>query len=237
MKLNGIFGTGSGKTGNAVFATSAGKQIVRTYQPQVTNPNTDAQVAQRAKFKLLSQLAAAMDPVIVIPKSGLVSARNRFVKKNIPLATYANDKASIVLTAIQLTDSNRPMAALTLSYGIQEQQISGQLNQDIYGQYSKIRYCLFKKTEDSKLILVASQVINTSETENPHGEVTFPNVTAGEYVVYGYGMSPKNASASVGYNNYDTEAGKTTADLETSLRISTYNYDFSATEASEIKVS
>lgn len=233
MKLNGIFGTGSGKTGNAVFATSAGKQIVRTYQPKVTNPNTDAQVAQRAKFKLLSQLAAAMAPVIVIPKSGLVSARNRFVKKNIPLATYADDKASIVLTAIQITDSSVSLPALVVSAGSAANSIHVEMATAISGIFEKVRYALFKKTEDDKLQLVKRDIVEVVDAVGDVAGIDFRNLSAGAYVVYAYGMNAKNASASVGYNNYDTEAGETTADLESSVRISTYNYDFSVTKGGE----
>lgn len=236
MKLNGIFGTGSGKVGNAVFATSAGQQIVRPYQSKVTNPNTDAQVQQRAKFKLLSQLAAAMAPVIVIPKSGLVSARNRFVKKNIPLATYADDKASINLTAIQITDSNTSLPELLLTPTPETASINAELGISVLGLFEKVRYALFKKTEDAKLQLVAQAVVDVVDPDGDSAAHNFTELSAGEYVVYAYGMNPKNASASVGYNNYDTEAGETTADLESSLRISTYNYNFSVTKGGEVKL-
>lgn len=236
MKLNGIFGTGSGKVGNAVFATSAGQQIVRPYQSKVTNPNTDAQVAQRAKFKLLSQLAAAMAPVIVIPKSGLVSARNRFVKKNIPLATYADDKASIVLTDIQLTDSQTMLPSLVLAAGPSAGQIHVELEGNVYGIFEKVRYALFLKTEDAKLLLAGKALVDVTNSAEDKAAHDFSGLVPGEYVVYAYGMNPKNASASVGYNNYDTEAGETTADLESSVRISTYNYNFSATKADEYKM-
>lgn len=236
MKLNGIFGTGSGKTGNAVFATSAGKQIVRTYQPKVTNPNTDAQIAQRAKFKLLSQLAAAMAPVIVIPKSGLVSARNRFVKKNIPLATFADEKASIELTAIQLTESNTSLPDIITEEGGLPNTFDVRMSSSLVGLFEKVRYALYKKTDDSKLQLIAQAVVEVSNEDAGDAQHTFTNLSGGEYVVYGYGMNPKNASASVGYNNYDTEAGESSADLETTLRISTYNYNFSVTKAEEFTI-
>lgn len=236
MKLNGIFGTGSGKTGNAVFATSAGKQIVRTYQPKVTNPNTDAQIVQRAKFKLLSQLAAAMAPVIVIPKNGLVSARNRFVKKNIPLATYADDKASIELADIQLTDSNIAIPNVTIASANQEDGIDVEMMGNVVGLFEKIRYALFRKTEDDKLQLVGTTVVNVPTTGSDVATAHFDEKSLGDYVAYAYGMNPKNASASVSYNNYDTETGVTTADLESSVRISAYNYNFSVTKADEIQI-
>lgn len=237
MKLNGIFGTGSGKVGNAVFATSAGQQIVRPYQPKVSNPNTDAQIAQRAKFKLLSQLAAAMAPVIVIPKNGLVSARNRFVKKNIPLATYAEDKASIELTNIQLTDSNTSLPAMVMSDEDAMSAIAVNLSSSVADLFEKVRYALFKKTDEAKLQLVAQAVVEVSASVTGKAEYKFTDLSTGDYVAYAYGMNPKNASASVGYNNYDTEAGEATADLETTLRISTYNYNFSVTQGNNFTLS
>lgn len=237
MKLNGIFGTGSGKTGNAVFATSAGKQIVRTYQPKVSNPNTDAQVAQRAKFKLLSQLAAAMAPVIVIPKNGLVSARNRFVTKNIPLANYAENKASIEMVAIQLTDSNVSLPGLSLEGDNQQRTLTVEMESNVSGLFEKIRYVVFMKTEDAKLQLVAQALVSVNSTKADMAGHTFENLAPASYVVYAYGLNPKNASATVGYFDYDTEVDEQTADVETTLRISTYNYNFSVTKADQITLS
>ena len=237
MKLNGIFGTGSGKVGNAVFATSAGQQIVRPYQSKVTNPNTDAQIAQRAKFKLLSQLAAAMAPVIVIPKSGLVSARNRFVKKNIPLATFADDKASIELVDIQLTESQLSLPALNPISGSSGGNLSVDFSASVLGLAEKVRYSLFKKTEDAKLQLVSVKIVQPEEGAGESAPVSFKGLQSGNYVIYAYGMNAKNSSMSVSYNNYDTEAGETTADLESSARISTYNYNFSVTQAKETTLS
>ena len=85
MKLSSILGQGRGKLGAAVFSSTNGQQVVRQYQPNVKNPNTVAQTMQRARFKLMTQIASSMAPVITIPKSGAVSSRNMFVKKNMPL--------------------------------------------------------------------------------------------------------------------------------------------------------
>lgn len=59
-KIIGLVGTMSGRVGNMVFSKKDGKTIARSYQPQVANPNTLAQVATRARLKLSSQFAAAM---------------------------------------------------------------------------------------------------------------------------------------------------------------------------------
>lgn len=56
-KLNdGILGGFKGKVGNIVGYTYKGQNVIRKYQPLVTNPNTTQQVATRGRFKTLSQL-------------------------------------------------------------------------------------------------------------------------------------------------------------------------------------
>ena len=110
MKLNGFVGKGTGKLGASVFAISGGEQIVRQYNPKVANPNTDAQVEQRAKLKLMSQLAADMATSIAFRKKGLVSARNQFVSVNIGKCTFVNEGenkgARIDVNQIDLTGAS-----------------------------------------------------------------------------------------------------------------------------------
>ena len=96
MKLNGLLGTGSGKLGTSVFTTVKGTQIVRQYQPTVNNPSTNLQVSQRSRFKLVSQIAASMADVIAIPRNGIISSRNLFVKKNMPAVLGGVDRKSVV---------------------------------------------------------------------------------------------------------------------------------------------
>lgn len=107
MKLNGIVGKGSGRLGASVFTVRKGEQIVRQYTDKVSNPNTRLQVEQRAKFKLLSQLAAAVGSAGMYFSSafGNVTKRNEFVRMNMPLATVADgaDVATIDLRSVKLT--------------------------------------------------------------------------------------------------------------------------------------
>lgn len=49
-KGNMIIGNGRGKVGNVVFSELHGQQITRVYQPNVTNPKTNGQMLQRARF-------------------------------------------------------------------------------------------------------------------------------------------------------------------------------------------
>lgn len=124
MKLTGIIGTGSGKLGSSVFSVSGGQQIVRQYQPIVSNPSTAGQVMNRSKLKLLSQLSAQIANVIAMMKDGLKSIRNQFVSVNFPIAYYNNGEADIALEDIRLTDSTFAMPgfiANRISNGIQVQ--------------------------------------------------------------------------------------------------------------------
>ena len=59
MKVRGYL-KGKGKLGNIVCSTVAGETIARDYNPEVANPNTEGQVDQRARFKLMSQLSSIM---------------------------------------------------------------------------------------------------------------------------------------------------------------------------------
>lgn len=115
MKLNGILGKGSGKLGSSVFAISGGAQIVREHNPKVSNPNTEAQVAQRAKMKLLSQIAADLAQVLFFKKKGLVSARNQFIAANMPLCTYDNEEANVPVYQLMLSPSNSPLPTVEVT--------------------------------------------------------------------------------------------------------------------------
>lgn len=234
MKLYGVFGKGSGKVGNSVWAISGGEQIVRPYNPNVTNPNTAAQIAQRAKLKLMSQLAAAMEPGIMFVKNGLVSARNQFVSKNIGLATYgesAPEQASIDLTKIQLTPSNvdmRPLGGCTLSAGI----LNIQLADDNGKTFTRVVYVIYKKTAGGELAYYASK----SVTE-PGVNGTYPtsmSFNGSHAVVYAFGVNDKNSNATIRYENYVAEQGEADATLDTLKLFKTADYGLTKSVAVEV---
>lgn len=111
MKLNGFVGKGSGRLGSSVFTVRGGEQIVREYTPNVANPNTDAQKAQRAKFKLLSQVAAIAANALLFPKVGNVSRRNAFVAANMPATTYSEGAAALLVENMSLGLGHEPITA------------------------------------------------------------------------------------------------------------------------------
>lgn len=108
MKSTGLFGKNSGRVGGVVYSNYRGEQVVRSYQPKVSNPSTPKQVAQRAKFKLVSQVSASLRREInlsFVPSVAKESPRNAFVKAMLKKTTYRNNQASLPIEEIVLTNS------------------------------------------------------------------------------------------------------------------------------------
>jgi len=211
MKLNGIIGKGTGKLGSSVFAISGGEQVVREYNPVVSNPNTEAQIAQRAKLKLMSQLGAALAPALGFVKMGLVSARNQFVSANIGLCEYNENVAVCPLEDIKLTPSQLPFPGLTLmggDPGVAEVELDNAAPTDV----KRVAYFVYRKTEGDKLEYIASKIV-AEAGETRHFHTTFSNV-AGTIVVYAYGIKDNNAKATMKYEDYVTSSDKSNATLE-----------------------
>lgn len=126
MKLKGFVGKGTGKLGASVWAVRKGVQIVREYTDKVTNPNTRPQVAQRAKFKLLTQLSAIVaDAMAFSNVAPGQSQRNVFMKRNMDAVEVPFNESQAILKAsdVQLTDSS--IMGGTLEYAVDEGAIIG----------------------------------------------------------------------------------------------------------------
>lgn len=207
MKIRGYL-KGKGKLGNIVLSTVAGETIARDYNPEVANPNTAAQVEQRAKFKLMSQLGSVVAPVIAIPKDGLKSKRNLFVKENFPHASYASETASVNLNQIQLTKSNKSFAGIKVTRGAQN-AITAQLQADSSASVSKVVYIMLKKEADGSLMLVGQAVASEAGQDGKFA-ASLP-ATAGEVVVYGYTLAESTAKATATFDNLKALTAETVA--------------------------
>lgn len=150
MKLYGIGGVGTGKLGNQVFAVKAGVQIVRQYQPVVSNPNTEAQVETRSKMKLISQVAAVMAPAIAIPADGLRTKRNMFIKKNYSLLSFLSDKAQVNLPALQITNGVLNMPTMNVSF--KDDILEGTFTSDVPLDVDSVAFVVLRQTSDGKLL-------------------------------------------------------------------------------------
>lgn len=197
-KQTSLFGKISGKLGAVVFATSGGETISREYNPNVSNPSTQAQVNQRARLKLMSQLSASLAPVIAIPKDGLVSSRNQFVKKNFSQSYASEGTAQVTYENLQLTNGNAglPQIVATRSVG---SGVTIQLAESADAAVTRVVYIMYTKNSEQVMQLVASVVVEAAGNSG-----TFPATlpyTQGDLVFYAYGMKDLNDRAKAAYGN------------------------------------
>ena len=209
-KIYGLFGTMKGKVADVVMSVRNGEQIARRYQPVVYNPSTPAQVATRAKLKLLSQLSAVMAPVIAIPRVGTVSSRNMFTKENYPLSTFTTDQADITLANVQLTKSVVDLPNVTATRESSNLQVGLEaITAPV--DVNRVVYSVFAKDANSKLRLIGSAVATTAGNNNTW-TTTLPAVGA-ELVVYAYGIRDNTERARATFGNMETVTAETVAKL------------------------
>ena len=231
MKLQGFL-KGVGKIENIVVSQMGGVSIARAYQPNVSNPKTDKQVDQRARLKLASQIAAAMSPVIAIPKNGLVSARNAFIRKNMDLITAVQGTAQMMFAKIQLTNGSIPLPAVSATF-LANNHFVFELASAPGDSVSRVVYSLFKKNVDGKLQFYKSYV-----TEDPGSDGLFTMDVEGldgEIAVYAYGIKDLSTAAKVKYDNYNIASGEEIAKLVSTRTMSASDYQFTKTSGTTAK--
>ena len=232
MKLSSILGKGSGKLGAAVFSNNNGQQVVRQYQPNVKNPNTVAQTMQRARFKLMTQIASSMAPVIAIPKSGAVTSRNMFVKKNMPLVIGTEDGAQLVYENLQLTSGTRALP------GIYVEREAGKLKigllQAPTGNISRVAYCAFAKDSEGQLSYEWSIVSSTPGAQGTF-DVETDDIVSLDVVFYAYGMIDTNAKATAAFENYHVDSATDLAKLIATRKLSLSDFALTKTRGTTLK--
>lgn len=225
-KNTALFGKVSGKIGAVVFSTSGGQTISREYNPHVANPNTQAQINQRARLKLMSQLSAALAPVIAIPKDGLVSARNQFTKLNFGQSMANDGVAQITYENIQLTNGNLGLPTIEAARA-QGSGISVNLSEDASSSVDRVVYILYRKTTEQRLQYVTSVIVEAAGA-NGLFAATLP-YTEGDIVLYAYGMRDTSESASAKYGNMQVANAVDVARLTAYRNISSEDYQFTET--------
>lgn len=214
-RLQGISGGLSGKTGSYTFRQSRGQTIVSQYQPMVKNPNSEGQQAQRAKFKLMSQLAAIMAPAFgtmnVASKAGKLTPtqRNAFVKLNMPLVDVTEDNfevtAKIPMERLQLTSSFRELGTLKA----ESEDGTGVINVNIElapgskvknGKIALVGFGTMGVTKRASLVtMVDVPVVGNRINYN------FNEMENGDYTVLAFGIIPSESSQiSVDLDNIHT---------------------------------
>lgn len=224
MKQNGTIGLGSGKLGTTVNAIYSGTQVQREYRAHISNPSSTGQVSQRARFKLASQVAAALAPVIAIPKKGMKSARNQFVHNNMPYFFANSGIAEVSYENLQITNSCIGLPGIQAERTNVMMQIS--LTESAAMVADEVVYCIFKKTSEAKLQLVTTKVVTESQ---PNGTfyTDVPAVT-GDVVIYAYGIKANTDKAKAKYESYNVRTGYDVATLIATRSLN--DKDFSITQ-------
>ena len=231
-KVYGLTGKMKGKYGNAVFRIRRGTQVMAQYNPVVDNPNTDKQVAARARMKLMSQLSAIYSAIIAMPREGAVTSRNLFTQKNYPLSSATDQKAQINLPAVQLTKSSREMPEFTVSRSSGDGIICA-LTQAV--NFSRVVYAIVAKNANEHLRVFESAVV-----ENPEGVANTFSVkmsyTDEAIVVYAYAIDDNNGKAKASFENLNSPTAQDIAQLLTSRSLLSTDYSMTATGGAYLEV-
>ena len=242
-KVTSLYGKTTGKIGSIVFSTSGGETIAREYNPHVANPNTQAQVDQRARMKLMSQLSAALSPVIAMTKEGLVSRRNKFVKKNFDSSYALNGVAQISYENVQLTEGSVGLPQIKAAFVTEEGESTPYIGlaTEPASNVSRVVYCIFEKTQEARLSLVTSYIVSQRNAEGldafyaravelSHTGAEFTK----EYVIYAYAMSDTSEKATARYGNLNVVSASDIATLVANRTISFEDYQFTQTRGTTI---
>lgn len=242
-KSTSMWGKTSGKVGGLVYGVSGGEQIVREYNPNVANPSTTAQVNQRARMKLMSQLSASIAPVVAMTKSGLTSKRNKFVAKNFANSYATDGVAQISYENIQLTEGSIGLPQIVVAAKAGDTAPFVAMAENPAPNVSRIVYAIFKKSQENRLTLVES-IIATQRARQGYNyafvamldalayqmsldtdDVTFLE----EYVIYAYGMIDTSERATAQYGNLQVQSASDIATLVANRTISFEDFQFTQT--------
>ena len=227
MKVRGYL-KGKGKLGNIVCSTVAGETIARDYNPEVANPNTETQVEQRAKFKLMSQLSSVMAPVIAIPKEKSQSSRNLFVRKNMGATVFDGTQAAINLNRVQLTNGNTNIDTFGCDRTSHEHCSCGYYGMPLVGMQGMV-YCIFTKDAAGNLSLFDSAVV-TENTEDGEWRAEL-KYTDAEIVLYAYALIGDGDKAKAAFGNMEAKTAESLAKLIVSSSVAASTIKTSKTKA------
>lgn len=208
-----------------VVARVAGETIARDYNPSVANPNTNLQVGQRSRFKLASQVSAALADVIAIPRQGLKSARNLFVKKNFENFVKVGDNSAVNLPALQITAGSITMPQFDVDRS--NQTCVCELHSADLSGIARVVYILYKVNAHQELEFVESQVVERND-DDPIFTKGLTKVT-GQILVLAYGIMDADASATAKYDDYKVASGQDIAQLVATRALAATDFRFTKT--------
>lgn len=230
-KMYGFSGKVTGKKGDTVFQVRNGEQILRQYNPIISNPRSTGQVSARVKMKLLSQLSAIMGNIVAIPREGVKSPRNLFTQLNYGFVSVEDGVGSIDMDKIQLTKSTTPMVAITATRDGQT-AINVALSADASASLDGVVYVLVDIDDDKVIRVKGSTKVSTAGTGGLFAG-TLP-ATSNAAVVLAYGIAKTSLKARVAFGNIEGDAAEHVAELVTSKTLTAT--DMKLTETVGIKL-
>jgi hypothetical protein len=169
---NGVLGTMTGKVGGVVGRTWKGINTVAAYQPNVSNPRTNLQVAQRAKMAAITLFASQINTSIIKPlwdrfAKGM-SGYNAFIQNNIP---FVSDLGVIDLSKLEIS-KGKMIAPVTLqaTYQADEWYIYWDTAiADSYSMPTDKAYILIT-SGDAKKVIISAGIVQRSA-----GQIVIPS--------------------------------------------------------------
>lgn len=206
----------AGKKAGIITYRVGNNLLAREYNPRPANPRTDKQVQQRAKIKLLSQIAAVFRPIIAIfPTSGR-SSRAIFARLNYPKITASGTTAQIDYSSLAISDSERPITQVAKDVALLQsgaRKLIG-LPEEPTEDIKRVFYYLFSKQDNGKFVFVDYYM--SERRFNPINPLFFcwANATfeideqgkaTQDYVVYAIGMGDNSQQATDYWNSLQVD--------------------------------
>lgn len=229
-KINPINGKMTGKVGGIMYQINHGIQLVKEKPLVVANPNTSAQVQVRAKLKLLSQLSAALAPVIAIKREGIMTPRNQFTSRNYDFVTVADNIASMPIEDVQLTKGSIGLAGIVVERD--SAKISVQLTEDMHSSVARVVYIVLQRTSAGGVVPAASMVQSIAGADGLFA-AELPLVE-GLITVHAYGIRDNNAQATAAFGNMSVSSADAVAQVIASRNVKAS--DFSLTETRGVEL-
>lgn len=189
-----------GKAGGVITYKVGDNIYCRALQAHVHNPRTEGQTKQRAKIKLLSQIAAIFRPIIAIFPSSGKSARSIFLADNWQFVGVHGLSAEYVLQHIRLTHSDIPL--VPIAYHCNDSELGYirwiKMDEEPQDYVNVVFYYLFTRDTLGKFYLIDMKCTDTRGTRpdrqyfrwNCDGiEVDDNGKTLNDYYVFGFAMS------------------------------------------------
>lgn len=184
----------------------------------------------------MSQISAALAPSLAYTKSGLVSARNKFVKRNFESSYALNGVAQCSYENLQLTEGNLGLPAILVEAqsGTSNRTINFGFMEEPSANIARVVWNVFTKTEEGKLNFFNSVIISQRYVSGGYFVGNMEGLPQGDVVVYAYGMIDTSESATARYGELNVVTGSDLAKLVATRAISFTDYQFTQTRGATL---